>query len=116
MANIGKRLQSGELFQDTPSRPEAPWSVESQQNEQTVAEGCSFSVSFKDNAFCEVVAPGAASISRKRANGCRVVRFLKIPRRSHQDSDAIGQDVGKMAQHAPRQNDEKHNGFWLFFG
>ena len=102
MARMSKRLQSGELFQDPPSRPEALRSAESQQNEQTAAEGCSFSESLKSRVFCEVFVPVAASISRKRANGYRVVRFLKIPRRSHQDRDAIGQDAGKMVQHAPR--------------
>ena len=62
MAKMGKQLQSGELFQDPPSRPEAPWSVESLQNKQTAAEGCSFSESLKNLACCEVFAPGAASI------------------------------------------------------
>ena len=99
---MGKRLQSGELFQDPPLRPEAPWSAESQQNEQTAAEGCSFSESLKKQAFYKVFAPGAASISRERANGCRVVRFLKMMRRSHQDGNEIGHDEGKMAHHAPR--------------
>ena len=101
-AKMSKRLQSGELFQDSPSRPEAPRSAESQQNEQTAAEGCSFSESIKNDAFCKVFASVAASISGKRANGCRVVRFFKIHRRSHQDRDAIRQDAGKTAQRAPR--------------
>ena len=102
MAKKSKRLQRGELFQETPLRPEAPQSAESYQNEQTAAEWCSFSESLKNLAFCEVLAPSAASISRKRANGCRGVRFLKIHRRSHQDRDAIRQDAGKTAQRAPR--------------
>ena len=52
MAKMSKRLQSGELFQDPSSRPEAPQSADSQQNEQTAAEGCSFSESIKNHAFC----------------------------------------------------------------
>ena len=75
-AKMSKRLQSGELFQDPPSRPEAPRSAELQQNKQTVAEGCSFSESIKNDAFCKVFASVAASISGKRANGCRGVRFF----------------------------------------
>ena len=77
MAKMSKWLQSGELFQDPPSRPEAPRSAELQQNKQTAAEGCSFSESIKNDAFCKVFASVAASISGKRANGCRVVRFLR---------------------------------------
>ena len=89
-AKVSKRLQSGELFQDPPSRPEALRSAESQQNLQTAAKGCLFSASIKNDLFCKVFAPVAAPISRTHANGCRVVRFLKIPRRSHQVRDAMG--------------------------
>ena len=111
MAKMSKRLQSGELFQDPPSRPEAPRSAELQQNKQTAAEGCSFSESIKNHMFVfffKVFAPIAASISRKRADCCGALRFLRIKRRAHQDSNAIGHDAGRMAQRAPRKNVQKN--------
>ena len=102
MAEKGKRLQSGELFQDPPSRPEAPRSAESQQSEQTAAEWCSFSESFKNLGFIKVFGPVATSISRKPANGFRAVHILSTARPSHQDRDEFSQDAEKMSQHALR--------------
>ena len=102
MAKMSKRLQSGGLFETSVSGRRRLGARNHSKTSKRLQRGARFQNRLKNNAFCEVFAPVAASISRKRANGCRVVRFLKIPRRSHQDSDAIGQDVGKMAQHAPR--------------
>ena len=51
MAKIRKRLRSAELVQDPPSRPEAPRSAESQQKEQTAADGRVFRIDEKHYMF-----------------------------------------------------------------
>jgi len=80
--------------------PEAPRSAESYQNQQTVAERCSFLDSFKSSCFWTVFGPVAVPISRKRAYGCNVVHILITTRPSQQGRDTFGQYAGKVLQNA----------------
>ena len=69
------------------------------------ANGCRVALIFgivQNLGFIKVFGPVATSISRKRSNGCRVVRILILARPSRQDRDAFGQDDGKMSQSASR--------------
>ena len=92
MAKISKRLQSDKRF----SKPRLVAEVASER--RIIAKGA---IGCRGVLFM----PIAASISRKRANGCRVKHISKITRCAHQDRDAIGQDAGKVAQYVARETD-----------
>ena len=89
--------ESGELLWGPPSLRGPPRSTQPEQNKQTAAEWHSFWEALRTLVKHDVFALATAAISRKQANGCRVVLFFEIARSSRQDRDAIGQDSGKMS-------------------